>query len=147
MIPEAFRNAWRLMRIPSWMQFENKSVREWHPWLGRWVACSQKYLPLSLELNHWIIYYSTNLNVKWLGQPATEGESSTAAALIANITSRISFQFVFFFFSKWSRGLGRCPQQWRESCICNAVRSRGLMEWKAGHGPQVIYVILWALTD
>lgn len=38
MSPEAFRNAWRLMRILSWMQFENKSVREMAP-VARQVGC------------------------------------------------------------------------------------------------------------
>lgn len=66
---------------------------------------SSKYLPLSLELNHWIIYYSTNLNVKWLGQAATEGESSRAAAIIANITSRF---FIFLLFAlRFSRSMQR----------------------------------------
>lgn len=48
--------------------------REQHLWRGSWVVtCSQKYFSLlSLELNQWIIYSSTNLNVKRLGQLETE---------------------------------------------------------------------------
>lgn len=83
--PKLFWNAWRLTserdggcnsKKKRGREELSERGRERNLWRGRRVvACSQKYFSLlSLELNHWIIYYSTNLNVKRLRQLERERE-------------------------------------------------------------------------